>query len=145
MERVPQQPDEGDRFEAVLRAVHGRARQFDDELKALTGHLHENPSKEAQTLLFLVPRQMDAWQQEAMSRFGYDLENRGMTKDFSVETLQDAVGLVRLMNHYYTYDRAMEHWAALVDNGLSGEQQAIKVRYARRLSKPIGRGLGLRR
>jgi DNA-binding CsgD family transcriptional regulator len=31
------------------------------------------------------------------------------------------------MNHYYTYDHAMECWATLVANGLSGEQQAIKV------------------
>ncbi len=31
------------------------------------------------------------------------------------------------MKHYYTYERAMERWVTLVDNGLSGEQQAIKV------------------
>jgi hypothetical protein len=127
MTRVPQQPDERDRLEAGLRAVHRRARRFDDELKDLAAYCYENPSKNAQALLFLVPRQMDAWQQEALSRFGYDLENREKREDFAIETYQDAVELVRLMNHYYTYDGAMERWTTLVDNGLSGEQLAIKV------------------
>jgi DNA-binding CsgD family transcriptional regulator len=125
MRRVPQQPEE--RFEAVLREQHKRARHFDDELRSLTAYFRENPSMHALALLFLVPRQMDVWQQEALARFGYDLENRKMRTEFAIDTIQEALELFRLMTHYYTYDRAMEHWAALADNGLSGEQQAMKV------------------
>ena len=105
MKRVPQQPDKRDRFEAVLREQQRRARQFDDEPKDLARYLYKNPRKEAQALLFLVPRQMDAWQQEASSRFGYNLENRKKREDFAIDTFQDAVELIRLMNHYYTCDR----------------------------------------
>src|SRR3712207_9298814 len=104
MERVPEQPDKRDRFEAVLREQQRRVRQFDDELKDLARYLYKNLS-EAQALLFLVPRQMDAWQQVASSRFGYDLENRKKREGFAIETFQDAVELVPLMNHYYTCDR----------------------------------------
>ena len=74
MKRVTQQPDKRDRFQAVLREQQRQARQFDDEPKDLARYLYKNPRKEAQALLFLVPRQMDAWQQEASSRFGYNLE-----------------------------------------------------------------------
>jgi hypothetical protein len=105
MKRVPQQPDKRDRFEAVLREQQRQARQFDDEPKDLARYLYKNPRKEAQALLFLVPRQMDAWQQEASSRFGYNLENRKKREDFAIDTFQDAVELIRLMNHYYTCDR----------------------------------------
>jgi hypothetical protein len=127
MERVPQQPDKRDQFEALLREQHRRTRQFDDQLKDLAEYFYEKPIKAAQHLLFLVPRQMDAWQAIALSRLGFDLENRERREDFAIETFQDAVELVRLMKHYYTYDRAMERWATLQDEGLVGEQLAQAV------------------
>ena len=89
MKREPHHP--GDRFEAVLREAHRRARRVSDAIEDITKYLYENPTKAAQFLLFVVPKWMDAWQATAVSRFGYDLENRKRRDDFAVETFQDAL------------------------------------------------------
>ena len=75
MDSTPQQPDEGDRFEAVLREGQKLARQFDVELKALTNYFRENLADTTRYLLSAVPQQMEAWRQEALKRHGYDPEH----------------------------------------------------------------------
>jgi DNA-binding CsgD family transcriptional regulator len=125
MKRVPQQPEE--HFEAVLREGHRRARRVNDAIEDFTKYLDENPTKAAQDLLFIVPKWMDACQAIAVSRFGYDLENRKKREDFAVETFQDALEFVQLMNHYYTNDLVMERWVAFQDEGMVGKQLAQAV------------------
>jgi DNA-binding CsgD family transcriptional regulator len=70
---------------------------------------------------------MDAWQQEASSRFGYDLARRCKRDDFTIEDFSAAVEFVRIATHYYTYERVMKRWAALVDSGLTGEHLLVGV------------------
>jgi DNA-binding protein Fis len=72
MDSTPQQPDEGDRFEAALREHHKRARQVDLNLKDFTNYFKEDLANVTQYLLSAVPQQMEAWRQEALKRYGYN-------------------------------------------------------------------------
>jgi hypothetical protein len=125
MNHAPQPPEE--RLEAALRDAHRRARRVDAAIRDFTNYLYENPTKVAQDLLFLVPRWMDTWRAIAISRFGYDMENRKKREDFAVDNFQDALELVQLMNHYYTSDLVMERWAAVKNEGLVDEQLARAI------------------
>src|ERR671912_2302487 len=74
MDSTPQQPDEGDRFEALLREHHKVARRVDVHLKDFADYLQGNPAEVTRHLVIIVPQQMDAWRQEAVEKYGYDPE-----------------------------------------------------------------------
>ena len=128
MSRAPRQPKEVDRFEAVLREGHKLARQFARQIdvcvKDITDYFGENLADATRHLLVAVPQQMDAWRQEAVERYGYDPERGelGTSLDQSVKSVEDAQGLVTLLNHYYTYLLVVKQWEWFVQSGLSGER-----------------------
>jgi DNA-binding CsgD family transcriptional regulator len=125
MKYVPQQPEE--RFEAVLRQGHRRARQVDNLIKDFHEYLYENPVKGAEDLLFIVPREMDALEREAWASFGYDLGRRRKRDDFALKGFSAALEFVRISNRYYTLERVMRRWAMLVNSSLSGERLLLEV------------------
>jgi DNA-binding CsgD family transcriptional regulator len=125
MKRVPQQPEE--RFEAVLREGHRRARRANDFIKDFREYLYENPTKAADDLLFIVPKEMDALEREAWARFGYDLRRRRKGDDFALEGFSAVQEFIRIATHYYTLERVMRRWAVLVNIGLSGESLLLEV------------------
>jgi hypothetical protein len=129
MDNTPQQPDEGDRFEAVLREYHKRARQVDVNLKDFTNYFQQNLANVTRYLLSAVPQQMEAWRQEALKRYGYDPERGevGLSLEEAIESAEDAKGLVILLNNYHTYRRVIELWEWSVQSGLRGERLQMAV------------------
>jgi DNA-binding CsgD family transcriptional regulator len=129
MDRTSQPPDEGDHFEAVLREHHKLARQFDVGLKDLADYFQENLADVTRHLLSAVPKQMEAWRQEALRKYGYDPEHRESASSLEgfVKSAEDAKGLVALLNHYYTYSLVIEQWKCYVQSGLSGERLQMAV------------------
>jgi DNA-binding CsgD family transcriptional regulator len=129
MDSTPQQPNEGDRFETVLREHHKLARQFDVYLKDLADYFRENLAETTRHLLIAVPQQMDAWREEAVRKYGYDPERGelGTSLDQSVKSAEDAQGLVALLNHYNTYRLVIKLWKWWVQSGLSGERLQMAV------------------
>src|SRR5215216_3544326 len=125
MERVPQQTDE--RFEAAVRAGHRRARRVADGIKDFREYLYGNPTKTAEHLLFIVPREMDAFERKAWACFRYDLRRRRKGDGFAIEDFSAALGFFRIATPYYMLERAMQHWGMLVDSGLSGERLLLAV------------------
>ena len=125
MERVPQQPEE--RFEAVLREGHRRARRVADGIKDFHEYLYGNPTKTAEHLLFIVPREMDALERKAWACFRYDLGRRRKGDGFAVEDFSAALAFFRIATHYYMLERAIQRWAVLVNSGLSGERLLLAV------------------
>jgi DNA-binding CsgD family transcriptional regulator len=125
MKRVTQQPKE--RFEAVVREGHRRARQVDILTKDFHEYLYEDPVKGAEGLLFIVPKEMDALEREAWACFGYDLGRRRKRDDFALRGFSAALEFVRIANRYYTLERVMQRWAVLVNSGLSGERLLLGV------------------
>jgi DNA-binding CsgD family transcriptional regulator len=128
MDSTPQQPDGGDRFEAVLREYHKRARQVDVHLKDYADYLQGNPAEATRHLLIIVPQQMDACRQEAVEKYGYDLE-RGEVPNLeeTLKTAKDALKLTSLFTHYHTCRLVMEQWEWFVQIGLSGERLQLAV------------------
>jgi hypothetical protein len=128
MDSTPQQPDGGDRFEAVLREYHKRARQVDVHLKDYADYLQGNPAEATRHLLIIVPQQMDACRQEAVEKYGYDLE-RGEVPNLeeTLKTAKDALKLTSLFTHYHTCRLVMEQWEWFVQIGLSGERLQVAV------------------
>ena len=129
MDSTPQQPNEGERFETVLREHHKLARQFDVGLKDLADYFRENLAETTRHLLVAVPQQMDAWREEAVRKYGYDPERGelGTSLDQSVKSAEDAQGLVALLNHYSTYQLVIKLWKWWVHSGLSGERLQMAV------------------
>jgi len=129
MDSTPQQPDGGDRFEAVLREYHKRARRVDVELKDFTNYFQENLANVTQYLLSAVPQQMDAWREEALKRYGYDLERGevGLSLEEALESAEDVKGLVVLLNNYHTHRIVIELWEWSVQSGLRGERLQMAV------------------
>jgi DNA-binding CsgD family transcriptional regulator len=125
MKRVTQQPKE--RFEAVVREGHRRARQVNILTKDFHEYLYEDPVKGAEDLLFIVPKEMDALEREAWACFGYDLGRRRKRDDFALRGFSAALEFVRIANRYYTLERVMQGWAVLVNSGLSGERLLLGV------------------
>src|SRR5215212_3508575 len=128
MDSTPQQPDEGDRFEAVLREYHKRARQVDVHLKDFADYLQGNPAEATRHLLIIVPQQMDTWRQEAVDKYGYDPE-RGEVSNLeeTLKSAKDAQKLSALVTHYHTCRLVMEQWEWFVEIGLSGERLQLAV------------------
>ena len=128
MDSTPQQPDEGDRFEAVLREHHKVARRVDVHLKEFADYFQGNPAEVTRHLLIIVPQQMDAWRQEAVEKYGYDPE-RGEVSNLeeTLKSAKDAQKLVALFNHYHTCRLVMEQWEWFVEIGLSGERLQLAV------------------
>jgi DNA-binding CsgD family transcriptional regulator len=129
MDSTPQQPDEGDRFEAALREHHKRARQVDLNLKDFTNYFKEDLANVTQYLLSAVPQQMEAWRQEAQKRYGYDPERGevGLSLEEALKSAEDAKGLVILLHHYHTYRLVIELWEWWVQSGLRGERLQMAV------------------
>ena len=128
MDSTPQQPKEGDRFEAVLREHHKVARRVDVHLKDFADYFQGNPAEVTRHLLIIVPQQMDACRQEAIEKYGYDPE-RGEVSNLE-ETLisaKDAQKLTSLFTHYHTCRLVMEQWEWFVQSGLSGERLQLAV------------------
>jgi hypothetical protein len=69
--RASRQPDEHDRFEAVLREQHKLARRNDDLLKDTANYFKQNLPDLTRHLLHAIPQQMDAWRQEALEKYAY--------------------------------------------------------------------------
>jgi DNA-binding CsgD family transcriptional regulator len=128
MDSTPQQPDGGDRFEAVLREYHKRARQVDVHLKDFADYLQGNPAEATRHLLIIVPQQMDACRQEAVEKYGYDLE-RGEVPNLeeTLKSAKDVLKLTSLFTHYHTCRLVMEQWEWFVQIGLSGERLQLAV------------------
>jgi transposase-like protein len=130
MDSTPQQPDEGDRFAAVLREHHKVARRVDVHLKEFADYFQGNPAPAEVTrhLLLIVPQQMDAWRQEAVEKYGYDPE-RGEVSNLeeTLKSAKDAQKLVALVTHYHTCRLVMEQWEWFVQIGLSGERLQLAV------------------
>src|SRR5215203_3782340 len=112
MDSTPQQPDEGDRFETVLREHHKRARRVDVNLKDLANYFQENLADVTRHLLYAVPQQMEAWRQETLKRYGYDPEHGevGLSLEEALKSAEDAKGLVALLHNYHTYRLVIELW-----------------------------------
>ena len=129
MDSTPQQPDGGNRFEAVLREHHKRARQVDLNLKDFTNYFQENLANVTQHLLSAVPQQMEAWRQEALDRYGYDPERGevGLSLEEALKSAEDAKGLVILLHNYHTYRLVIELWEWWVQSGLRGERLQMAV------------------
>jgi hypothetical protein len=128
MDSTPQQPDEGDRFEALLREHHKVARRVDVHLKDFADYLQGNPAEVTRHLVIIVPQQMDAWRQEAVEKYGYDPE-RGevLNLEKSPKSAKDAQKLTALVTHYHTCRLVMEQWEWFVEIGLSGERLQLAV------------------
>ena len=128
MDSTPQQPKEGDRFEAMLREYHKRARQVDVHLKDFADYFQGNPAEVTRHLLIIVPQQMDAWRQEAVEKYGYDPE-RGEVSNLeeTLKSAKDAQKLTSLVTHYHTCRLVMEQWEWFVQIGLSGERLQLAV------------------
>src|SRR5918993_1539238 len=128
MDSTPQQPKEGDRFEAVLREHHKLARRVDVHLKEFADYLQGNPAEVTRHLVIIVPQQMDAWRQEAVEKYGYDPE-RGevLNLEKSPKSAKDAQKLTALVTHYHTCRLVMEQWEWFVEIGLSGERLQLAV------------------
>ena len=128
MDSTPQQPKEGDRFEAVLREHHKVARRVDVHLKDFADYLQGNPAEATRHLLIIVPQQMDAWRQEAVEKYGYDPE-RGEVSNLeeTLKSAKDAQKLTSLVTHYHTCRLVMEQWEWFVQIGLSGERLQLAV------------------
>jgi hypothetical protein len=128
MDSTPQQPDGGDRFEAVLREYHKRARQVDVHLKDFADYLQGNPAEATRHLLIIVPQQMDACRQEAVEKYGYDPERGEISNlEETLKTAKDALKLTSLVTHYHTCRLVMEQWEWFVQIGLSGERLQVAV------------------
>ena len=128
MNSTPQQPKEGDRFEAVLREHHKVARRVDVHLKDFADYFQGNPAEVTRHLLIIVPQQMDAWRQEAVEKYGYDPE-RGEVSNLeeTLKSAEDAQKLTSLVTHYHTCRLVMEQWEWFVQIGLSGERLQVAV------------------
>ena len=128
MNSTPQQPKEGDRFEAVLREHHKVARRVDVHLKDFADYFQGNPAEVTRHLLIIVPQQMDAWRQEAVEKYGYDPE-RGEVSNLeeTLKSAKDAQKLTSLFTHYHTCRLVMEQWEWFVQIGLSGERLQLAV------------------
>jgi DNA-binding CsgD family transcriptional regulator len=128
MDSTPQQPEEGDRFEAVLREHHKVARRVDVHLKDFADYFQGNPAEVTRHLLIIVPQQMDAWRQEAIEKYGYDPE-RGEVSNLeeTLKSAKDAQKLTSLVTHYHTSRLVMEQWEWFVQIGLSGERLQVAV------------------
>jgi hypothetical protein len=128
MDSTPQQPKEGDRFEAVLREYHKRTRQVDVHLKDFADYLQGNPAEATRHLLIIVPQQMDACRQEAVEKYGYDPERGEISNlEETLKTAKDAQKLTSLFTHYHTCRLVMEQWEWFVQIGLSGERLQVAV------------------
>jgi hypothetical protein len=128
MDSTPQQPDGADRFEAVLREYHKRARQVDVHLKDYADYLQGNPAEATRHLLIIVPQQMDACRQEAVEKYGYDPERGDISNlEETLKTAKDALKLTSLVTHYHTCRLVMEQWEWFVQIGLSGERLQVAV------------------
>jgi DNA-binding CsgD family transcriptional regulator len=125
MKRVSQQPDE--QFETALREAHRRARRVNDSFKDFREYLYGNPTKTAEHLLFIVPREMDALERKASACFGYDLKSRRRDDNFAIKGFPAAQEFVRIANHYYTLERVTQRWAVLAISGLSGKPLLLEV------------------
>jgi DNA-binding CsgD family transcriptional regulator len=128
MDSTPQQPEEGDHFEAVLREGHKLARRVDVHLKDFADYLQGNPAEVTRHLLIIVPQQMDACRQEAVEKYGYDPE-RGEVSNLeeTLKSAKDAQKLTSLGAHYHTCRLVMEQWEWFVQIGLSGERLQLAV------------------
>jgi DNA-binding CsgD family transcriptional regulator len=128
MDSTPQQPKEGDRFEALLREHHKVARRVDVHLKEFADYFQGNPAEVTRHLLIIVPQQMDAWRQEAVEKYGYDPE-RGEVSNLeeTLKSAEDARNLAALVSHYHTSRLVMEQWEWFVQIGLSGERLQLAV------------------
>lgn len=124
MDRASRQPDEQDRFEAVLREQHKLARQFDDHLKDNAEYFKQNLPDLTRHLLHAMPQQMDAWREEALKKYAYDLEQHRWisSPEESLKSVKNAQALIALANHYDTYRLVMKLWEMFVEIGLSGER-----------------------
>lgn len=129
MDSTPQQPNERDRLEAVLREHHKMVRRFNTSLKDLGDYFRGNPPEATRHLLVAIPQQSEAWRQEALKKYGYDLERHAWISrpEESIKSAGDAQGLIALLNHHGTYRLVMEQWKLLVQNGLSGERLQLAV------------------
>jgi hypothetical protein len=83
LKREPHQPDEP--FEAVLREAHRRARRVAYSFNDFRKYLYENPTKTAENLLSIVPKEMDALERKAWACFRYDLGKRRKGQGFALE------------------------------------------------------------
>jgi hypothetical protein len=128
LDSTPQQPKEGDRFEAVLREHLKAARRVDVHLKDFADYLRGNPAEVTRHLVIIVPQQMDAWRQEAVEKYGYDPE-RGevLNLEKSPKSAKDAQKLTALVTHYHTFRLVMEQWEWFVQIGLSGKRLQLAV------------------
>jgi DNA-binding CsgD family transcriptional regulator len=128
MDSTPQQPEEGDHFEAVLREGHKLARRVDVHLKDFADYLQGNPAEVTRHLLIIVPQQMDACRQEAVEKYGYDPE-RGEVSNLeeTLKSAKDAQKLTSLGAHYHTCRLVMEQWEWFVQIGLTGERLQLAV------------------
>jgi hypothetical protein len=107
----------------VLREHHKRARQVDVCLKETADYFRENLADSTRYLLSAVPQQMDAWEREAIEKYGYDLERREWVSDAKqfISSARVAKGFVGLLNTYYTYWLVIEQWKFFVQSGMRGE------------------------
>ena len=129
MDITPQQPGDGDRYEAVLREHHKSARRFDSELKYLADYFRGNLPEVTRHLLTVIPQQSEAWRQEALKKYGYDLESHAWLRspEKSIKSAEDMQGFVTLANHHGTHRIVMKLWEWFVQNGLRGEQLQAAV------------------
>jgi len=129
MDITPQQPGAEDRYEAVLREHHKGARRLDSNLKDLADYLRGNLPEATRHLLTAIPQQSEAWRQEALKKYGYDLERNAWLRrpEKSIKSVEDAQGLVALANHHGTYRIVMNLWEWFVQNGLRGERLQAAV------------------
>lgn len=131
MDRTPQHPDQGDRYEAYLREHHKLVRQFDVSLKEFKDYFHEHLPEVTRDILDTIPRQREAWRQEALRRYGYDLEHSewASSPEESMKSPDDVQGFLTLANHHGTYRIIMELWEFYVQAGFSGTLlQAARAR-----------------
>src|SRR5215217_1168499 len=97
MDITPQQPGAEDRYEAELREHHKGARHLDSNLKDLADYLLGNLPEATRHLLTAIPQQSEAWRQEALKKYGYDLERNAWLRrpEKSIKSVEDAQGARR--------------------------------------------------
>ena len=117
-------PDRQDRLEAVLREHQKIGRRFDNCLEDLAEYFRKNLPEATRQLLVAIPEHREVWRQEALEKYGYDLERHKWTirPEETIKCAEDAGGLIALVNHYATCRFVMELWESFVQDGLRGEQ-----------------------
>lgn len=121
--------DMQERLEAVLREQHRRMREVDRCMKGLADYFRGNLPEVTKHLLETIPQQREAWRQEALRKYGYDLERREWTSspEQFIKSPEDVGGFIALANHHATYRLVMEQWKWFVQIGLSGVSMQAAV------------------